>query len=270
VIHDIIVLALGAAAVGCGPKSSHVAQGETFATGNVAYDDFLKAVRDVRAQAMAAPNEEQSSHGALVKALGLESTSAPAAVIDGAGQRAKKLQDKGVVLHLEIAPEPRLLSSKAKDLGAEGEAVLKAVEESAKVSLDLRKRFSQVVARAIELEKQRVSLRDQAAATFREETQGKREEIIAELEAASAVLADAAAKADRSAGDAVQFVIDLAQAVETAGGATLDLPRPAHGKKGPAVAASLPSKPPPMAGTQKAPPAAPAPKKSKGGDDFEP
>jgi hypothetical protein len=279
-----LVLAAVASA-GCGgTTTTHVAQGEAFATGNAAFDDFFTALRDVRSEALAAPNEEQSSHGALIKALGIPITSTPETVLEEAGQRAKRLQEKGVFLHLEIAPEARVLSSKSKDLGADGEALLKAMEESAKVSLELRKRLSAVAVRAAELEKRRPTLRDQAPVTFREDRQAKRDEIIAELDAAGPVLTDAAMTSSRSAGDAARFVIDLAQAVETAGGAVLDMNRLAHGKHGlppaPAPPAALPAKPPPaVAAIPKPPPAArpppavaaPPPKKAKGGgDDFEP
>jgi hypothetical protein len=285
-IRAVLAVAVTGAAVGCGgTTTTHVAQGEALATGNPAYDDFFTAVRDVRAEALSAPNEEQSSHGALIKALSLQITVTPATVLEEAGQRAKKLQDKGVFMHLEIAPEARLLSSKGRDVGADGEALLKAVEESAKVSLDLRKRLTAVAMRAAELEKQRLNLRDQAAATFRADREAKRDEIIAELDAASPVLADAASAASRSAGDAARFVIDLAQSIETAGGATLELGRLAHGRRPPVMAAAPPaalaSKPPPVAAAPPpphpvaaAPPPprpAPPPKKPKGGgDDFEP
>jgi hypothetical protein len=259
--------ALGLVAA-CSPPPSHVAQGEPFSTGNAAFDDFFSAVREVRTQALSARDDAEGAHAGLVTALGLDAKSKTSAALDEAGARAKKLQEKGVLLHLEIAPEPKFVTVRGKaEVGPESESLLKAMEGAVRSSLETRKRLASVAAHAAELEKRRADLRDQAQAAFKEEKQPKRDEIIAELDASKAVLTDAGEGASRAAGAASRFVVELVQVVETGGGVTPEVPRPAtprkKGQPGPRVASP----------TRAAPAAAPAPaptKKKKGGDDFEP
>jgi hypothetical protein len=258
-MHVIRVLAAAAlvALTGCATPVPRVVRGEVLATGHTTYDDFFVAVREIRSEAAAAADDEEASHAPLLKALGLEPKSRPALAVDESGVRAKKLQERGLLLHLEIAPEARLLEAKLKpDPGLENEPILKAVEEAAKASLEMRKRFAAVAARVVELEKRRVDLRAQAQADFRAEPQAKREEVIAELDAAQGVLADALTKANASAGAAARFVVELAQAVET--GAIDPPPKGAKGAaaKRPVIIAAVPPAPPAIAA---APPAAAAP-----------
>lgn len=256
----------------CAAPQPRVARGEVVTTGNSTFDDFFTSVREVRGEALAAPEDAEAARGGLAKALGLDAKAAAAKALEEAGARAKKLQEKGVLLHLEITPEPKFVTTRGKvDVGADGEALLKAMEGSVKTSLDMRKRLAASAARAAELEKRRADLRDQAATAFKDAPQAKRDEVIAELEAARAVLADAGEGASRAAGAASRFVVELVQAVETGGGSLVD-GKPAKGKKG-AVAAAPRGGPAPRAAPAAAPAAATAPapkKKAKGGDDFEP
>jgi hypothetical protein len=276
------VLSAGGAIAGCATLAPHVAQGEAFTTGNATFDDFFAAVREVRTEALAAPKDEAAAHAGLIKALGLEPTAQTAMALDEAGLRAKKLQEKGILLHLEISPEPKLIAVHGRaDLGPDGEALLHAMEDATRTSLEMRKRLAAVAARAVELEKVRVDLRGQAPAAFREDRQAKRDEIITELDAAKGVLADASDGAGRSAGAAARFVVELVQAAETGGGAMLDPVRLARAKKLPGVGtpAKAASGAPASNGHVATPapktpaPAVPAPppqKRPKGVDDFEP
>ena len=61
----------------------------------------------------------------------------------------------------------------------------------------------------------------------------KRDEVLAELDASKAVLADAGDAASRSAGAAARFVVELVQAVETGGARSEALPARQHvGRRG--------------------------------------
>jgi hypothetical protein len=267
-----LLFMMGVAPAACGPLPSHVAQGESFSTGNATFDDFFTAVREVRSQALAAPDDAEGARAGLLTALGLEAKSKTSAALDEAGSRAKKLQDKGVLLHLEIAPEPKFVTVRGKaDLGSENEALLKAMEGAVRTSLETRKRLATVAARAIELEKRRAELREKASTAFQEEKVAKRDEIFAELDASKAVLADAGEGASRAAGAASRFVVDLVQVVETGGGtAPVAAAPPARGKKGQFVPRAAQAKAAGSATAPAQPAAAPPPKKKKGGDDFEP
>ncbi|MEO7327589.1 MAG: hypothetical protein ABI193_03355, partial [Minicystis sp.] len=146
-----------------------------------------------------------------------------------------------------------------------------------------------------DLEKARSELRAQAPQTFRGEPQAKRDEIIAELDAAQTVLATVLDGSTRHAGLSAKYLIDLAAVMETGAAVLgpLDTPPKAGRWKNPASPkpASPPaaSAPPPPAAKKPAdtpapppaarppppatpPPATPPPKKKppKGGDDFEP
>jgi hypothetical protein len=265
------VAAIGAA--GCGAPPAHIAQGDAFVTGSAPFDEFLTAVKYVRADGLSAQGDEASAHAGLIKALGLDAAAIPSQAVAEAGARAQKLRDKGVLLHLEIAPEPKLLSVKGRtELGADGEALLKAMEDAVRSSLDMRKRLAAVAARAAELEKKRVDLRAQVSAAFGQEPV-KRDQVLVELDAAKTVLADASDAASRSAGAAARFVVELVQAVET--GAVPEQGKAGfkdgRGKKGPAMTAGKGTVPKASAPVPQAPAApAPPPKKAKGGDDFEP
>jgi hypothetical protein len=287
----VLVLALGA---GCSATpAARIAGGEALTTGNATYDEFFKSLRDVWSEAEAAQGDEQAAHAGLLKALGLLPMTPAAQALDESALRAKKLQEHGVLLHLEIAPDARLVGVHAK-VDAADEAVLKSVEEAAHASLDVRKRLAALAARAATLDKRRVDLREQAADTFRAEGQAKLDEVIRELEAAQTALADATAKANLSAGTASRFVVELAQAVETGAGdgkwgakagrrpptgPAAPPPPPVASAPAAPVAPVAPAPAPkpaaapaprPAAAPAPRPAAAPAPKKPKGGDDFEP
>lgn len=286
-----LALALVSSLGGCAAAIPHVARGETLATGDALFDDFFVAVRDVRTEALAAQADEEASHARFITALGLTAKTPPSSAVDETGLRAHKLSDKGVLLHLEITPDARLLTVRGKwDPGADGDALFKAVEEAAKSSLDMRRRLATVALHAAELERRRVALRTQASATFRDASQSKRDEIVLELDAAQPVLADAGERASNAAGAAARFVVELTQAVETGAVAALENGKLAKGGKKPApqpapsppviVAAAASPKPAPAPAKPVAAPArpaapsagapAPAKKKPKGVDDFEP
>lgn len=215
-VASVAALALALALACCTPPVPHVVRGEALVTGQAEYDDFFKEVKLVRTDARAAPADEDSSHAGLVKALGLEAGTKRRAVLDESVERAKRLLDKGVFLHLELTPEAHLLTAHGKvDIGPDGEAMLRAMEDAAKASLDKQKRFMGIAARAAALEKKRADLRGRAASDFRAVPQARRDEVIAELDAAQRVIAEALDTTERAAGSASRFAVELAQAVET-------------------------------------------------------
>jgi hypothetical protein len=273
---------------GCGAPEPRVARGEAITTGNMAYDDFFNAVHDLRAEALEAPNDERAPYAHLAKVMGLDPTSNVSQMVGESGVRAKKmLQDHGVQMHLELAPEARLVTAKGKgDPGPDADTLIKAMEEAARSSLDMRRRLESLAARAGDLEKRRADLRAEAPSAFREAPQAQRVEVLAELDAAAAVLVASGDAATHAAGAVSRFVVDLAQAVETGASPALDGVKAGRGprKPSPTAAAPPPYTPPPVAVAPAPKPAArPAPasgsppaaappkkKKPKGGDDFEP
>ena len=119
-----VLLSAALLSAGCAPALAHVAQGEAYTTGNAPFDDFFLAVRDVRADALAAHADEDAVNTGLIKALGIEDKAVSTTALEEAALRAKKLQEKGVLLHLEIAPDAKVFAVRGKtEMGADGEAL---------------------------------------------------------------------------------------------------------------------------------------------------
>lgn len=295
-----LALALALPALGCAKAVSHVMAGESFSTGTPAYDEFFTSLKSAQDDAKAIDADALAARAPLVTVLGLEAAAPDAALVKEAEQRAKKLKEGGVLLHLELLPEARVLSSKdRKSLELPGQDLLKGAEESSRHAVSLSKRMSVLALKAAELEKARSDLRAQAPQTFRGEPQARRDEIIGELDAAQTVLASVLESSTRHAGLSAKYLLDLAVALETGAAVLGPLDAPAKGgrwnkggappRPGPPPVASAPPPPPPAKKPGDAPPpaarppaakpppatpppATPPPKKKppKGGDDFEP
>jgi hypothetical protein len=286
-----LVLSVGSIGLGCAKPVPHMAQGQAYTTGQGTYDDFFSAVLTLRAEGQKARDDEAAARAALTSMLGLEAKATATLAVGEAESRAKKLRDAGIAFHVDLVPETRVVTAKAKGVvNLEADDLAKAAEASTKSAITLSQRLGTVSARASELEKIRTDLRAQAPATFRGEPQARRDEITMELDASAAVLTEAGDAGERWGGVAAKFAIDLARALETsAGGAASDAPAGKPGKGNPpkppphdvvavrpppppGPTAPPPSPPPAKKPSVTPPPAAKSPpvKKPKGGDDFEP
>jgi hypothetical protein len=289
-----LVVAAGSVGVGCAKPSPRVARGQTVATGQATYDDFFQAVLTLRAEGQKARDDAAEARAALIAMLGLEAKASVTLAVSEAELRARKLRDAGVVFHVDLVPDARVVAAKARGVvNLEADDLAKAAEASTKSAITLSQRLGAVSARAAELEKIRTDLRAQAPSTFRGEPQARRDEITLELDASAAVLTEASDAGERWGGVAAKFALDLARALETSSGAA-GSPDASPGKPAKGVASKPPPPPPVAAATRPPPPpspakapapapakkppaAAPAPapakppaKKPKGGDDFEP
>ncbi|UQA62350.1 hypothetical protein [Polyangium aurulentum] len=252
----LVVATSLALASGCAPSLSQIERGQTPATKEAAYDDFFKAVIDLRTEVDRAEADRKAARVELAKALGLAEDADAMRALEAAGERAKKLQGAGTALHLELTPEARLLATRKGRPGAEGEAeaLVKAVEQSVKSSLDLTRRMRGIEVRARDLEKVRTELASKPPA--------QKSDIGRELDGAKNVLVDVSEKAASQGGLASSFVVGLALALET-------------GAADSAIAKLVPGKARPAGGGGGRPAAAPAPGNappppSKPSEDFEP
>jgi len=169
-----IVLALPAViGAGCFNTQSHLQRGEAYATGNPKYDDFFKEVIALRADAERAPSEEVAARQDLVTALGLEAKTDIAQTVGETRDRAKKLRDYGVMLHLELTPDVKLVTAKGKQVDDPPPALVSGVVESTRKSLDLTRHLDDMMRHASDLEKKRVELRGDAQGMFRALPQGQ-------------------------------------------------------------------------------------------------
>jgi len=252
--------------------ASRIEQGEAVTTGKEPYDAFFAAVRAAREESRKAEAQAAEARVSLSRSLGLQDTATASAALEAARARATKLLEGGVRLHLQITPEVKLISGVGRRTRLEDadKPVLTALEESAQGSLAISKKLSETASRTAELEKQRSALAGEADKAFADAPEGKRRDIMRELEAAARVIADASKTNGDQAARASKFVLDLAMAIETGG---------ADGKRAPGGPAARPqgggrSGAGTSAGASTSrpatPPSKPAPKPAGGGDDFEP
>jgi hypothetical protein len=251
----LVVATSLALASGCAPSLSQIERGQIPATKEAAYDDFFKAVIALQSEADRAEADRKGARGEFAKALGLAEDADATRALEAANERAKKLRGAGTALHLELTPEARLLATRRGKPSAEGEAeaLVKAVEQSVKSSLDLMRRMGGVEVRARDLEKQRAELATKPPA--------QKSEIGRELDGAKNVLVTVSEKAASQGGLASSFVVGLALALET-GAADSALAKLVPGKARPAGGGGRPAAAPAQG-------AAPPPA-SKPSEDFEP
>jgi hypothetical protein len=255
-----------AALAGCiTTPATKIEQGQVMTTGKEAYDTFFEAVRATREEATKAEAQATEARAALCRSLGLTPDANADATLEAARARAAKLREGGVLLHLQLTPEVKLVRATGRaKVNEEDQGVLTAVEESAKGSLAVSKQLSGLSGRAAELDKKRSTLEQELQAAFADVSGAQRRDVQRELEAAARVLDEAANAGDKHAGLASKFVLDLATAVETGGAAAA--PRKPPGR--PAARPSGGGKAPGAA--SRPPPAQPPKPKPSGGDDFEP
>ncbi|WP_437315383.1 hypothetical protein [Sorangium sp. So ce385] len=242
----------------CAAQASQLEQGRALRTGKQPYDAFFEAARALREESLKAEALADAPRAELARAAGLDPRSAADAALDAARARAAELRASGVSLHVELAPEARLVSARGgRSLDADDRDAVEALEASLKSSLAAAKQLGELSKRAAELEKQRASLAAAWAETMAGDPQ--RREAKRELEAAERVLAEAGADAERHAGRASKLALDLVLAVDAGvaparRGASTRRPtsrQPAGSAKAPpqrgsgAAAAPRPPKPPP-------------------------
>lgn len=237
-----MALALTLAACGGPPPSARMAHGEAVTTGDDTYDTFFREVTEVKAEADKAAAELGDAARPLQEAIGAQSKNVPADVVRA---EAKKLQMSGTLLHLDLTPEAKLVTSAKPDAGSE--KLLDAAEQTVKGSLAVARRASELLVRIADLDRRRADLASTLATAFPD--QEKRAQIARELDAAASLLTAAREAGEKQGGAASKLALDLAMALETGAGSA-------------AVAAKKPPAKPPGGGG-KAGPAKPK------GDDFD-
>lgn len=257
--------ALGCSIFATTPKGSQIEQGQALTTGTEPFDAFFQAVRAIREEAQKAGDEVAGARAGASRTLGLEASADVGEALLAVRARAAKLRDGGVLLHLELTPEPKLVSSSGKaKVEASDKLVLDALEESAKSSLAVSRRLDELAGRALGLQKQRTALETESQAAFSGADAARRDELRREIAGAERVLAEAADLGSKHAALAAKFALDLAQALETGAGSAK--PAPAKpGRRGPPSGGGRPATPAPAGPTP-----TPTPPKPSGGDDFEP
>jgi hypothetical protein len=264
-----LALAAAGGAAGCAHATTKVEQGLLVTTGNATYDDFFRSVHDLGEEAQKGGTDLADARQKLAAALAAGSTGDADAAVAAVEQRAKALRDQGVLLHLELLPEAKVVAVKSKGtFDAGGETSVKAIEDFARSALALMARMGSMRERAAVLEKTRVDLLAQSASAFKGDAQIKHDELDQELTAAGGVLTKTSDVGASAAGGASSLLVRLMRAVETGAPPSAAALAEAKGKgKKPGTGAATGT----GTGTGTAPKAAgTTPKQPKGGDDFEP
>jgi hypothetical protein len=246
----VAALAIGVAACGPSAAQTHVERGEPLVTGVAAYDNFFREVAEVKAEADKAGADLGDASKPLAEAIGAQSSTTPAP--DYVRAEAKKLQMSGTLLHLDLLPEAKVVTSAKPD--APTEKLLAAAETTAKGSLSVARRAGEVLLRIADLERRRADLVTTAKASFPND--GKRAEITRELAGSADALKAAREAAEKNGGAASKLALDLAMALETGAGS------------GAVAAAKKPGTKPGGTGAKPGGTGTAAPAKPKG-DDFE-
>jgi hypothetical protein len=209
-----LALALALVAQACTPAvtATHVEKGEPVTTGNATFDSFFSEVAEAKAEADKVGRDAGEAQRPLNDVVGSQSQGAAAP--DAVRTEAKKLQSSGTLLHLDILPEAKVVASSKPD-GA-SQKVLDAAEKTAKESLAVVKRATDLLVRVADLEKRRAQLVSSAQSSFSNEKQ--RGEVTRELAAAENVLKAARESGEKHGGAASKLVLDLALALETGAG----------------------------------------------------
>ena len=203
-------------ASGCGlfggSSSSKIEHGEVVTTGVAAYDAFFREVAEVKAEADKGAADLGDAEKPLAAAIGAQAQATPPA--DYVRAEVKKLQMAGTLTHLDLLPEAKLVTSGK----AEGstEKLLNAAEQTAKSSISVARRASEVLLRIADLERRRADLVTTAKASFPDDS--KRADVTRELGGAATALKAAREIAEKNGGAASKMALDLAIAMETGAG----------------------------------------------------
>lgn len=238
-VHALLIAA-SLAAFGCAAAAptTRVERGETVTTGDAAFDAFFGEVAQVKAEADKAATEVSEAARPLVDAAGAPNKATPPPEVVRA--EAKKLQTDGTLLHLDLLPEAKLVTSSR--LEGQSEKLLTAAEQSAKASLAAARHGAEILARVADLERRRAELVDQAKTAFSDTKQ--RDSVSLELIAAASVLESARQAAEKHAGAASRLALDLAVALETGAGSSAVAKKPAKpGWKPSGTGVAAPAKP---------------------------
>jgi hypothetical protein len=235
---SLLALVLGLAACAAPAATTRVERGEKVTTGDELFDTFFREVAEAKNDADKLGADAADAAKPLSEAIGAPSKSTPPPEVVRA--EAKKLQMGGTLLHLDLVPEAKLVSSAKPD--APSEKIITAAEQAAKGSLAVARRAGEVLVRVADLERRRAELVDKAKTAFTDSA--KQKSISLELVAAASVLDSARQAGEKHAGSAARLALDLAVALETGAGsgAVAKKPPPKGGGK-PTGTTAGPAKP---------------------------
>lgn len=212
-----LALALGAAsAVGCVPPQADtkMARGEGYSTGDPKYDEFFQEVIDAKSKV----EDVDATTGlkkTLADGLGAKKSMSDDDLFAAAKSKSDTIKQGGGGFYVQILPSAKLYKrGKAAEDG-----FVKAVEKTVADGISRSDELSGIAIRIRGLEEKIDGLIDGAGDVFKDAK--KKDEVVAELEAARGVLEKARLKALAESGRALNFVVELARNVDTGGADTV-------------------------------------------------
>lgn len=216
----LVALALTAPLVGCMPPQgdTKMARGEGFQTGDPKYDEFFQAVLDAKSKV-----EDVDGTAALKKTLadglqgggGSKKSMSTDELFSAAKSKAEAIKEGGGAFYVQMLPSAKLYK---RGKGGD-DPFAKAVEKTVSEGISRSDQLSTIAVEIEQLEEKVDGLVDGAGEAFKDPK--KKDEVVAELEAARDVLAKARLKALAESGRALNFVVELARNVDTGGADTV-------------------------------------------------
>lgn len=209
----VLALVLGTGAIGCMPPQgdTRMARGEGYSTGDPKYDEFFQEVLDAKSKV-----DGVDATTGLKKTLadglgGSKKSMSDDELFAAAKSKSDSVKQGGGAFYVQILPSAKLYKrGKAAEDG-----FVKAVEKTVADGLSRSDELSGIAIRIRGLEEKVDGLIEGAGDTFKDAK--KKDEVVAELEAARDVLEKARLKALAESGRALNFVVELARNVDTGG-----------------------------------------------------
>jgi hypothetical protein len=214
IFSALVACGLGLATAGCLPTTptSHVANGESFTTGQEKYDSFFASVAEAKKKADSSEGE-QPLRKKVATALGLDENAKTTETLDAAKSRASDLKKDGAKFYVVLDTEAKLVVKAGGEDKADTKAFVEAVGDAMKEGVTSADELTAFAHDVEGLEAQLPSLEGDLATTFPEQHQ--QADVKLELDAAKQVLEKARLKAESESGRALRFSVMLAGAVDS-------------------------------------------------------
>jgi len=192
--------------------TSHLANGESYASGQEKYDSFFNSVAETKKKADDSEGEAPLRKK-VASALGLEESAKTSETLDAAKSRSSDLKKGGSKFYVVLDPEAKLVVKAGPEDKDDTKAFVEAVGGAIKDGLASADELTAFARDVESLEAQLPTLDSDLATTFPEPS--KQSEVKLELDAAKAILEKARLKAESESGRALRFSVMLAGAVDS-------------------------------------------------------
>jgi hypothetical protein len=199
---------------GClGKSESKIEKGETVETGRRNFDEYFAEVTELRQKVEGLDSDLFPLRKPLVESMELDVDVALGSLLEETRKRVTKYRDYGISLTLQLRPTPQVIEDRGDlEPDQDDESLVKAIEESAQLAMQVFVEYTQLLNKASELDAQRSELAeriDKLPPNIDKELVGR------ELVGAGRVLKKTEEKLLRDTRTVSHFLIGLVDAVDT-------------------------------------------------------